>query len=155
MVKNQTAHNDAGFHARKRVNKIAGPPMDPHVQSGRPLSKIQSRDSLDSRSQKPAQPSIPGPEFNHACVRFPSVVPDHSRNPSGAAEKPVQPPEIAPAPQRIRMPGIQRVEDLRSDSAREAHCFQALYQGSRSLCVPSTTRIPALFRPFSGCDLSR
>lgn len=85
MVKNQTAHNDAGSHSRKRLKKIAGLPMDPRVQSGRPLSKIQSRDSHNSRSQKLAQSSIPGPEFNHACVRFPSVVPDHSRNPSGAA----------------------------------------------------------------------
>ena len=155
MVENQAAHNDPRFHAWKRSEEVAGSPMHLRVQSSGPFSKIQSCDSPGCCGQHPAQPSISGPEFDHPGVRIPPVIQNCLRNPTGTAQKRIQSAKIATAPQGFGMPRIQRVEDLGCDRAREAHLLQALYQGSRSLCVASTTRIPTLFRPFSGCDLSR
>lgn len=115
MVQNETPHNDIRVAEGRGAEKIARHPRNGFRQTCWARLEVESSHArLPKRpGQTPAEPALPRAEFVNSRRRIHVSPSEFPNDPTGPAEQPIQPAQVAPTPRGVRIGRIETVENFR------------------------------------------
>jgi hypothetical protein len=131
VVENQTANACVGIKLAEVLKKIAADPLDFARKIVRPHDQIQTghRGLWECLMDFTAQSALACADLQNP-IQGGTLCPELPHQPPCVAQIPVNQSQIGPAPDRTRICGIERIEDLGDDDAiRLRHWGERFLQG--------------------------